>query len=205
MPFFDPLPPEPEFAPEQPTGWRPPAWDRPSEAVLGAPVPIVALLAKTDRVAVALAHIAAYPNGFTFDVVIIGNPMAPRPRMEHGPFGMMGGTRMRRGPRVGFEFADGKRVDESGPAPFPGRTMVLGIQKDELGIPTEPILHSQGGGGGGSHYQMRFWCYPLPPPGPLNVYVEWADADIPESMIVLDANGIIDAAPRALTLWEPEP
>lgn len=45
----------------------------------------------------------------------------------------------------------------------------------------------------------------MPPPGPLNVYIEWADADIPESMIVLDASAIVDAAPRALTLWETEP
>ena len=111
MPFFDPLPPLPEPQ-EQPTGWRPPLWDRPSEAILGAPVPINALLAKTERVAVALANVSAYPNGFAFDLVIIGNPMTPRP--DVAPDGVMGGPGMRRGPRVGFEFADGTESRKAG-------------------------------------------------------------------------------------------
>jgi hypothetical protein len=202
MPFFDPLPPLPEPQ-EQPTGWRPPLWDRPSEAILGAPVPINALLAKTGRVAVALANVSAYPNGFAFDLVIIGNPMTPRDPMSHR-MGMMGGPGMRRGPRVGFEFADGTRVAEGGPMPFPGHVMTLTAQKDPQGIPTTPILVSRGGGGGSDRYSMGFWCFPLPAPGPMNVYVEWDDAEIPETMVTLDATSITQLAPSAVTLWDPD-
>jgi hypothetical protein len=32
MPFFEPLPPEPDPSVPVPTGWVPPAWDRTSEA-----------------------------------------------------------------------------------------------------------------------------------------------------------------------------
>jgi len=39
MRFFEPLPPPPpEPRPDEPTVWRPPLWDRRSEALLGAPM-----------------------------------------------------------------------------------------------------------------------------------------------------------------------
>jgi hypothetical protein len=202
MPFFEPLPPLPEPQ-EQPTGWRPPLWDRPSEAILGAPAAISALFAKTDRLAVALRNVTAFPNGFTFDLVIVGNPMTPRDPMAHH-MAMMGGPGMRRGPRVGLEFADGTRVSEGGPMPFPGQMLTSTFQKDPQGVPTTPFLTSRGGGGGSDHFAMQFWCFPLPPPGPMHVYVEWADADIAETMVTLDATSIINAAPNAVTLWNPD-
>jgi hypothetical protein len=202
MPFFEPLPPLPEPQ-EQPTGWRPPLWDRPSEAMLGAPTGIGALLAKTDRLAVAISNVMAYPNGFTFDLVIQGNPTTPRDPMTHA-HPMMGGPRTRRGPRVGFEFADGSRASEGGPMPVPGRMMMMRAQRDPAGIPTAPLLTSRGGGGGSDQYSMRFWCFPLPPPGPMHVYLEWGDMDIDETEITLDATGIVDAAANAVTLWEPD-
>jgi hypothetical protein len=201
MPFFEPLPPRPEPS-TQPTGWRPPLWDRPSEAIMGAPVALAALLAKTERLAVAVGHFAAYPNGFTFHLTINGNPMTPRDPMRHGV--MMGPPGMRRGPRVGFEFADGSRAPEGGPLPFQGQLMRAHAGRDDSGIPTTPVLMSLGGGGGTDGYAMRFWCFPLPPAGPMRVYLEWADADIAETMLTLDATAIVDAAPNAITLWEPE-
>lgn len=202
MPFFEPLPPLPEPL-EQPAGWRPPLWDRPSEAILGAPVAIGALLAKTERVAVALANVSAYPNGFAFNLVIIGNPMTPRDPMSHR-MGIMGGPGMRRGPRVGFEFSDGTRVAEGGPMPFPGHVMTLTAHKDAQGIPTQPILVSHGGGGGSDRFSMGFWCFPLPSPGPMSVYLEWEDAGISETVVTFDAAAIVDAAPNSVTLWEAE-
>jgi hypothetical protein len=179
-------------------------WDRPSEAILGAPVAVCALLAKTDRVAVALANVAAYPNGFAFDLVIIGNPMTPRDPGAHGRGMIMGGPGMRRGPRVGLEFADGTRVAEGVPMPFTGHMLTITAQKDPQGIPTTPILVSRGGGGGSDRFQMGFWCFPLPTPGPMHLYLEWQDADIPETVVTLDATGIVDAAADAVTLWEPD-
>ena len=52
--FFEPRPPQPDMSVEQPTGRAPHLWDRPSEAIMGAPVGISALVARSDRLAVAL-------------------------------------------------------------------------------------------------------------------------------------------------------
>ena len=204
MTFFEPLPPMPDLGEAQPTGWRPPVWDRPSEATLGAVVPMSVLLAKTDRVAVALGDVVAYPNGFTFNIVIIGNPMTPRPPDQYGMF-PMGRGGPNRGPRIGFEFADGARASDTSPRPSAGTMMMIRAQRDEQGIPTTPVLTPQGGGGGSNNYQMRYWCFPLPPPGALDLYLEWVDHDIPETKVTLDADAIRAAAANAIILWEPEP
>jgi hypothetical protein len=168
--------------------------------MLGASVGMSALLAKTDRLALALANVTAYPNGFTFDLVIVGNPMTRDPR-EQG-FPMIGHPRMRRGPRIGFEFADGTRASEGGPMPFAGATLTMRSSRDDSGVPTRPVLMGQGGGGGNRSYAMRMWCFPLPPAGRMDVYVEWSDAGIEETKRTLDATPIVDAAPRAVTLWD---
>src|SRR3954469_14072934 len=98
MPFFEPPPPRPdEPAERRPSGWRPPLWDRPSEAVLGVVVPVTMLLARNDEHAVALDEFRAFPNGFTCSLVVLRNPMAPRdPDLERRmPMHPMMGT----GPR----------------------------------------------------------------------------------------------------------
>lgn len=207
MLFFEPLPPLPEPAAEQPTGWVPPLWDRPSEATTGAPVPMVAVLGKSDRVALVLTNVDAYPNGFTFDLLIQRNPMAPRRPDEVMPHWMMGPPHLRRGPRIGFEFADGRRVTEQGPMPFAGRSLIARAGSTgpaDEGIPTGPILLSRGGGGGGhDRFAMGFWSFPLPPAGPMTVYAEWTSVGIEETGSVVDASLIVDAAERAVVLWEP--
>ena len=189
---------------ELPTGWAPPLWDRPSEATMGAPVAINALLAKSDRVAVAVGHFEAYPNGFTFELIIQGNPMAPRPgSMMHPGSAMlrMGPPGVHRGPRVGLEFADGKRAVEG----HGFELMRSPDGKDDQGIPKSPVLMPRGGGGGTDRYAMRYWSFPLPPPGAMKVFIEWEDLGIPETMVEIDADAIRDAASRAVVLWGSPP
>jgi len=200
--FFEPLPPAPDPTEPQPTGWVPPLWDRPSEALLGVLLPMSTLLAKTDDIAVALGDVTAYPNGFTFNVEILGNPMAPRPSHQHGMFHYPG--LRERGPRIGFAFADGSRASDHAPRPSGGQMMVM-IGKDDEGVPTTPVLVPRGGGGGGHHYSMRYWCFPLPPPGTMDLYLEWADVGIHETKVTLDADAVREAATRVVTLWEYEP
>jgi hypothetical protein len=209
MPFFDPLPPEPDLSVPVPTGWVPPAWDRPSEAILGAPVAISALLARTDQLALAFTHVEAYPNGFSFDVQIIGNPMTPRSLYERGPMAYGG---MSRGPRIGLEFSDGRRAVESHHFPMPPRpggvaTLTFGAAAgfDPDGLPTGPVLRGQGGGGGGHHFAMRYWCYTLPSAGPMRLWTEWETRGFPETSVTVETDAIRDAAPRAVTLWEWTP
>jgi len=228
MPFFDPPPPPAPAGPggPQPTGWRPPLWDRPSEALLGVVVPVTLILGRNDVTAFALDELRAYPNGFTCSLVILRNPMTPRDPMDmHRPMRMhpmMGG-----GPRLGFEFSDGSRAQLGSPrVPMPppgppGATSLhqvamltasttprpsnpFGIDTDDDGVPRQPVLVPRGGGGGGDRYVMTFWCFPLPPSGPMTVHADWPDEGFDEVSIPFDAELIRDAAREAVTLWEPD-
>ena len=60
--------------------------------LLGASIDASLLLARTDGVAVVFDDVHVYPNGFTFALGIIGNPMVVRDPMAHGPMGF--------GPRI---------------------------------------------------------------------------------------------------------
>lgn len=191
--------------------------------MLGAAVPATLLLARNDEVALALDELRAYPNGFTCTLVILRNPMAPRPPMEqHRPMPMHPMTA--RGPRLGFAFSDGSRarVDRPPFAPPPpgsgGAQSVaqltaraedrghrpanpLGVPTDDDGIPLQPVLLPRGGGGSGDRFAMRFWCFPLPPPGPMTIHADWPDQGFEEVTVSFDADRIRAAADDAVTLW----
>ena len=47
--------------------YREPRWVGPPRGTLPGVVAIALVLARTDKVAVCLSHIAAYPAGFEFD------------------------------------------------------------------------------------------------------------------------------------------
>ena len=195
MRFFDPLPPDPpEPEGDQPTGWRAPAWDRPSEGTFGASVGISMLLGRSDDLAFGIDDVTAYPNGFSFDVVILTTPL--RRVDQHAVHMAM--LRRVQGPRVGFEFSDGTRMPD---AANPYMAAPGTLDKDEHGIPIHPVLVAQGGGGGNRGWTMRYWCFPLPPSGPLHLYYEWVRNGFPEGVAVLDADAIREAATRAVVLW----
>src|SRR5256885_6760927 len=48
---------------------------------------------------------------------------------------------------------------------------------------------------------LRYWVWPLPPPGPVAFVCEWPAFGIPESRAELHARLILDAAARAVELW----
>ena len=50
---------------------------------------------------------------------------------------------------------------------------------------------------------MQFWCYPLPPAGPMTVYLEWTDIRMDETSVTVDAAPIVEAAANAIVPWEP--
>jgi hypothetical protein len=63
----------------------------------------------------------------------------------------------------------------------------------------------RGGGGGGGRFDMKFWCFPLPPPGPMTIFAEWNHEGIKESATQFDADKILAAVPRVITLWDAQP
>lgn len=194
MSFFEPLPPPRESTGPYGPSWAPPAWDRPSEGVAPAIVPINQLLGRDDRAALVLRNVAVYPNGVVLEIRIFRDPHQPLDHMrEHF---MM---RPDLWPRIGVEFADGRRAGNS-PTPF----FMAGpdVPRDDEGLPTVPVLVHRGGGGGSTEFNQDYWLYPLPPEGPLKVYATFPAIGLEEATVEIDGSAIRRAAKDAVVLWD---
>jgi hypothetical protein len=146
----------------------------------------------SDRqVAVAVEDLAVYPNGFTIHVVIALNPNHPRDMVA-----LVHGGGPRRFPRVGVRFANGQTAGRS-----PGFGGGGGLRKDKDGVPTEPFVGMTGGGGGGTGWRFGAWVYPLPPDGPLEIFVGLPAAGLEEASITVDGSAVRAASERALVVW----
>jgi hypothetical protein len=194
MSFFEPLPPMPD--PAALHQWEPPFWDRPSEGVLGALVPLGLELHRDSDLVLFLDHARAYPNGFVLAIEHLGNPrVAALPAWRSGPPTM---------PRLGVEFSDGRRGgDRADLFPGAGANWVAMSRSLAPGAPPPqgPIVRPVGGGTGPHRGAASFWVYPLPPAGELRVHVEWPARHVPELMVAIDVAPILAAAPRAVEVW----
>ncbi len=188
MPFFDApdTPPIPEPDPNEP--YVPPLWTGPSELVLGGVVPLQVLVARTDQVAVIAEYFVAYPSGVTFSLTIRSRDVVP-PEMRFGGPGL-------EMVRLGVQFADGRK------AATVGAEAGFGCPKDDRGVPTVPVLLAKGGSGRDRSWELEHWLWPLPPPGPLVLVVEWPTLGIAETRHQVDAALIRQAAERTVTLWD---
>lgn len=190
--FFEPPPPPPP----PPAPYQRPKWMRPDN-ILGVPVPINLLLARSPKAAVSVQHITAFPTGFEFRVVarcrIEGELWDPM----HGLAGFRGRPGVRGGEmsdeilRFGIQFADGSKATSLGPPIIGPRDQA---QKG-------PILQHGGGASGGPVAEMTFWVWPLPPAGPLVFVCEWPKYRIALTRKEIDAGLIRDAAKLAIELW----
>lgn len=190
MSFFEPLPPPPQEPAQPPERqWFPPAWDRPSEGTLPATLSLDAVLQQDDGIVVAVPHVDVFPNGFRINLLMLLDPhrSADLRALHRGPTMM---------PRVGVRFADGR---VGGRSAMPG--MHHNLPKDELGVPTQPYVGFAGGGGGGSGWTLSIWVYPLPPDGPLEIFVALPSPATQESSTVLDGSAVRAAAQRARVIW----
>lgn len=195
MNFFDSFPPPPS-QPVPAALPRRPAWEQPVYA-FPASVPGDVVLLHTERAAVWIGGVRAYPNGFSFQLRAVlrqdpnsgpalGNPFDGHYNALHpGPHS---------GLRLGIRYADGRRAltDQGMPDRFPGED---GEDAQSL------LLMSQGGGGSGLTWDAGFWTYPLPPNGPVTLLGSWPDAGVGEASVDLDGTAIRAAAGRAVRLW----
>lgn len=197
MSFFEPLPPPLPPPPGREHRWAPPIWDRPSEGTLPAILPVGEIVHRGDLVAIELECLRVYPNGFTIELLILANPrldpLGAEARLVHGGDPQLA----RRYPRIGVRFADGRTAGREawvfGPPEVP---------KGVDGIPTEPVVHFLGSGGGSHGYHLRVWVFPLPPEGPLEVHVALPESDVPESKVVIEGALVRMAAERARVIWD---
>ncbi len=183
--FFEPPPAPAGPAPQR---YRMPPWFGPPSGTLPAIVPLDLVLARTDRVAVCVTSVAAYPAGFELEIVA----MSGADTYEVDPLlfgGRPGGGGSSGTLRIGVQFADGSKA-----------TNVAGFHGGS-DPPPGPVMHPGGGSGGGGNWRQTMWIWPLPPAGPLVLACEWPDYDVPLTRHEIDAQAIIDAAQRAQVVF----
>jgi hypothetical protein len=170
-----------------------------------------AVLARTVDVAVALVGGEVFSNGVRFNTLVVARPdwihsVDPigsqgleglwdlvNGTIDDGGFSSVSGQQL----QLRLEFADGRTVRNQ----RPWRDQPTEALEEDI-----PTLEKQGGGGGGAfEYRGSYWLTPLPPPGDLTVSCTWPAVDIPETVTVLDATAIKDAARRVVPLWPWEP
>jgi hypothetical protein len=197
-PFFEPVPPR---EPPPPRAWGPPAWDRPSEGTLPAIVPIEEIVGQTDEAVMEVESLAVYPTGFVINLAMLANPhIDPHGRGGHGSMLMFGRgpdsgiDPTERWPRLGVRFADGRSAgSEAG--------VIMNVDKDENGFPTHPVLRMTGGGGGSRGFRYGVWVHPLPPDGPMEIFVAASATGSEEHRVVVDGAAVRAAAERAKVIW----
>jgi hypothetical protein len=189
MGFFAGVPvPPPE--PEEPRRRRP-VWAKP-EAALAGVAPGEILLARSDDVAIGVSGFRAYPSGFELTLVVLLRSEDRRGRIFQRLGRTLPGEELDdEFLRFGILFADGTSATNLGGWHHP--------RPDEE--PTPPILSHNGGGGGGRRYDMHYWVWPLPPPGPMTIVGEWPARGIPETRAEIDTQPIRDAATRAIQVF----
>lgn len=186
MAFFEPPPPPPPPSQQPPR----PEWDQPDD-FLGKEVPIQFVLARSAMALVAVRHVTAYPNGFSFQISLRSLPGHEFDMQAfHGP------PRRRDDAdelfRFGIEFADGSRVTNLD---------ITGIGGPHDNRPKGPVLDGGGGGGGDSRYDLNYWVWPLPPAGPLAFVCEWPAYALPLTRYEIDSTPIRTAAAQSTAPW----
>ena len=155
-----------------------------------ATLAVDALLNHDENAMVAVSHLDVFPNGFRVNVVILLNPHREpdlRARMHQGPRQMV---------RIGVRFADGRAGGRE------VRRGYLDVPKDSEGIPTQPFVGFAGGGGGGNRgWSFGAWVFPLPPDGPLEIFVALPPPATGELSTVVDGSAVRAAAERARVIW----
>jgi hypothetical protein len=79
--------------------------------------------------------------------------------------------------------------------------MTVAPAKDAQGLPIEPFVSFAGGGGGGTGWRFVAWVYPLPPDGPLDIFIGLPAAGLEEASVTVDGSELRAAAERAKVIW----
>ncbi|MCW2955537.1 MAG: hypothetical protein JWO69_406 [Thermoleophilia bacterium] len=195
--FEFPLPPPGVFEQANQRYAMPPWMGAPSNWLPGL-AQLDHVAARTDGAVVRLGNVAVYPEGFSFQ--LFSRLREPSHDVDHGMFGHHPGMPTAGGElppgllRFALVFSDGSSASS---IPDPSQW--------GPGKPSGPILQQGGGGGGGGDYQWDYWCWPLPPEGPVRVVCEWPAAGITRAVTEFDASTLRDAAARAEELWDAPP
>jgi hypothetical protein len=173
-----------------------PIWTGPSNQIVGAIVPLAQVATPRQRVAVVAHYAQCFPNGYFIVVEVRANLKSSSPLIIKGPV-MPWESDVPDALRIGFEMSNGRAAGERANHP-------LDVPRGEFGMPEIPVilphlraLHS-------ASCLIEAWCAPLPPPGPLRVYLKWPASEIAEeTSLTLDGDVIREAGEGAKRLWTP--
>jgi hypothetical protein len=182
--FFEAPPPQPKTEPREP---RLPAWLQAPRGELPCAVPLGEVIARNDRAVVGVGGGLAYTTGFELSFYAFS--LEGRP--EIAPFDretMESGELAPEILRVGLEYADGSKLMSTNPRRW-------GDEDSET--EDRPTMGPKRGSGWDREWQHVFWCWPLPPAGPMQLVCEWPAMEIGLERVELDAQLILDAAARA--------
>lgn len=166
-----------------------PVWLQAPRGVLPCAVPIGKVIARNEKAAIGVAGGLAYTTGFELTFYVFAPEAAPglepfdrRILAEGGlPPGLL---------RVGLEYSDGVKLTSTSPRRWPEE-----VEAGEEGA--GPTMMPRRGSGWDNEWHRDFWCWPLPPPGPLQLVCEWPEMEIVLTRREIDAAPILDAASRA--------
>ncbi|WP_133150865.1 hypothetical protein [Frankia canadensis] len=186
-------------------------------------VPVELFVARTTRVAVFLASIAAYPQGFEVTVETAARSDALPGLLLPGGFNQPPDP----APIIAFwvRFADDSVEVRYGPSsgnsseavPFPRvgagpRGSVVGVTYGPAGanggidvpfrhVPSGPLESFDGV----HRHTERIWVSPLPPPGPVTFLAACPSRDLTSAEVSIDASVVHSAAQRAVEVLSPAP
>jgi hypothetical protein len=129
-----------------------------------------------------------FPNGFRINLLMLLDPHRAQDlrALHRGPTNM---------PRVGVRFADGR---VGGRGSMPG---LFNLSKDAEGFQPNRTSALPGVEEAGAHGPSRSGWFPLPPDGPLEIFVALPPPATQELSTVVDGAAIRATANRARVIW----
>ena len=157
---------------------------------LGRAVPGELLVARTDDVICVVRHIAAYPDGFSFDFVV--RLREPEDTLRDSASTLFGihQRRNRRAAKniyVAVEFSTGEVIT----LPYDGQ------------MGDEPVLDFVGGHGSSEGWQVEYVVPTLPSKGTVSFVCDWTAKGIEDARAEMPASAITEAAASATPIWRP--
>jgi hypothetical protein len=177
------------------------AWQGPPDDILGCPVPVHRLVARTDHAVVALHQALAYPEGCCLTLHAAVRGAAAASVWDNLQQGSLGEdpyvTPTDPDLKFGVRFPDGSKATTVDNA-FHGWS-------PPTDRPEPPMLIEAGSESSSNERSFRgswqLWLWPLPPPVPFEFVIEWQTMGIPTTATTLDGAAIALAAGKALPYW----
>lgn len=165
-------------------------WDGPPLEIQGGWIPWNIVIGRSENVVLLARDFEAFHTGLQFELHARYRKSRSADRRSGVGSSLVKGLGTPGGLQLGIGFSDGRKAIGRG-------VPVLDID----GSPHLPVLIMLGGMGSANEHRLRFWLWPLPSSGDIAVASLWPEAEIPETVTVVDGSSIESAAARAEILW----